>query len=94
MSLFIPVAYAADLTTEDVVAKHLDSIGSADARNAKSRITEGAVTYNKDRSTAAQIPDPTNEKGFRKVAIITGISNGAKTEILKGLTEGQQVILQ
>jgi hypothetical protein len=45
MSLFIPVTYAADLTTEDVVAKHLDSIGSADARNAKSRITEGAVTY-------------------------------------------------
>ena len=24
----------------------------------------------------------------------TGISNGAKTEVLKGLTEGQQVILQ
>jgi len=57
-------------------------------------IPEGAVTYNKDKSTAAQIPDPTNEKGFRKVAITTGISNGAKTEILKGLTEGQQVILQ
>jgi len=57
-------------------------------------IPEGAVTYNKDKSTAAQIPDPANEKGFRKVAITTGISNGAKTEILKGLTEGQQVILQ
>ncbi len=57
-------------------------------------IPEGAVTYNKDKSTAAQVPDPTNEKGFRKVAIATGISNGAKTEILKGLTEGQQVILQ
>jgi len=57
-------------------------------------IPEGAVTYNKDKSTAAQIPDPTNEKGLRKVAITTGISNGAKTEILKGLTEGQQVILQ
>ena len=57
-------------------------------------IPEGAVTYNKDKSTAAQIPDPANEKGFRKVAITTGISNGAKTEVLKGLTEGQQVILQ
>ncbi len=44
-------------------------------------IPEGAVTYNKDKSTAVQIPDPTNEKGFRKVAITTGISNGAKTEI-------------
>jgi HlyD family secretion protein len=57
-------------------------------------IPEGAVTYNKDKSTAAQVPDPTNEKGLRKVAIATGISNGAKTEVLKGLTEGQQVILQ
>jgi HlyD family secretion protein len=57
-------------------------------------IPEGAVVYNKDRSTAVQIPDPTNEKGMRKVAITTGISNGAKTEVLKGLTEGQQVILQ
>jgi HlyD family secretion protein len=57
-------------------------------------IPEGAIVYNKDKSTAVQIPDPTNEKGFRKVAIATGISNGAKTEVLKGLTEGQQVILQ
>jgi HlyD family secretion protein len=57
-------------------------------------VPEGAVTFNKDKSTAVQIPDPTNEKGFRKVTIATGISNGAKTEIVKGLSEGQQVILQ
>jgi HlyD family secretion protein len=57
-------------------------------------IPEGAVVYNKDKSTAVQEPDPTNEKGFRKVAIKTGISNGAKTEVLAGLNEGQQVILQ
>jgi HlyD family secretion protein len=57
-------------------------------------IPEGAVVYNKDKSTAVQEPDPTNEKGFRKVAIKTGISNGAKTEVLSGLSEGQQVILQ
>jgi HlyD family secretion protein len=57
-------------------------------------IPEGAVVYNKDKSTAAQIPDPTNEKGFRKVAITTGTSNGARTEVVKGLTEGEQVILQ
>ncbi len=57
-------------------------------------IPEGAVVYNKDKSTAVQQPDPTNEKGMRKVAIRTGISNGAKTEVLSGLTEGQQVILQ
>jgi len=57
-------------------------------------IPEGAVFYNKDKSTAAQIPDATAEKGFRKVAITTGVSNGAKTEVVKGLSEGQQVILQ
>jgi HlyD family secretion protein len=57
-------------------------------------IPEGAILYNKDKSTAVQIPDPTAEKGFRKVAITTGISNGAKTEVVKGLSEGQQVILQ
>lgn len=57
-------------------------------------IPEGAVVYNKDKSTAVQIPDPTDEKGLKKIAVTTGISNGAKTEIVKGLTEGQQVILQ
>jgi HlyD family secretion protein len=57
-------------------------------------IPEGAVTYNKDKSTAVEIPDSTNEKGLRKVPVTTGISNGAKTEIVKGLSEGQQVILQ
>jgi len=57
-------------------------------------IPEGAVVYNKDKSTSAQVLDPTNEKGLRKIAIVTGISNGAKTEVLKGLNEGQQVILQ
>jgi HlyD family secretion protein len=57
-------------------------------------IPEGAILYNKDKSTAVQIPDPTAEKGFRKVAITTGIGNGAKTEVVKGLSEGQQVILQ
>lgn len=57
-------------------------------------IPEGAVVYNKDKSTSVEIPDATGEKGVRKVAVTTGISNGAKTEVLKGLNEGQQVVLQ
>ena len=44
------------------------------------------------RSAVAKISAA--EKGFRKVAITTGISNGAKTEVVKGISEGQQVILQ
>ena len=57
-------------------------------------IPEGAIVYKKDKSTEVEIPDPTNEKGKRRVAVTTGISNGSKVQIVKGLVEGQQVILQ
>lgn len=57
-------------------------------------IPEGAIFYKKDRSTEVEIPDPTAEKGRRRLAVATGISNGSKTQVLRGLTEGQQVILQ
>ena len=57
-------------------------------------IPEGAIVYNKDKSTSVQVPDSTQEKGFRKVGVTTGISNGAKTQILSGIGEGQQVVLQ
>jgi HlyD family secretion protein len=57
-------------------------------------IPEGAVIYTKDRSTEVETPDPTSETGKRRMAVTTGISNGSKTEVLKGLGEGQQVILQ
>jgi HlyD family secretion protein len=57
-------------------------------------IPEGAVLYAKDKSTEAEIPDPTSATGKRRVPIKIGISNGARTEVVSGLTEGQQVILQ
>src|SRR5204862_1182790 len=57
-------------------------------------IPEGAVIYRKDKSTEVEIPDPTSEKGRKRIAVATGISNGSKTEVLRGLNEGQQVILQ
>ena len=57
-------------------------------------IPEGAIIYKKDRSTEVEVPDPTAEKGKRRVAVVTGISNGSKTQIVKGLSEGQQVVLQ
>lgn len=57
-------------------------------------IPEGAVIYNKDKSTSVQIPDPANEKGVRRIPVTTGIGNGTRTEILKGLAERQQVVLQ
>jgi HlyD family secretion protein len=57
-------------------------------------IPEGALVYKKDRSTAVEIPDPTLEEGKRSIPVAIGISNGSKVQILKGLAEGQQVVLQ
>lgn len=57
-------------------------------------IPETAVVYDKERNTSAELPDPKAEKGRRKVAIKTGISNGVKTEVLEGLKEGDKVVLQ
>jgi HlyD family secretion protein len=56
-------------------------------------IPESAILYKKDKSTEVEIVDSSIEAGKRKVPVTTGISNGAKTEIAKGLAEGQQVIL-
>lgn len=57
-------------------------------------IPEGAVLYAKNRSAAVEVPDASNETGKRRIPVKTGISNGARTQVLSGLTEGQQVILQ
>jgi len=57
-------------------------------------IPEGAVLYNKDKSTAVEVPDAVDLSGKKKLPVTLGISNGAKTEVLKGLNEGQQVVLQ
>jgi HlyD family secretion protein len=58
------------------------------------QIPEGALIYDKDKKTYVQVPDPSAKDGARKVAINAGISNGAKTEVLSGLKEGEQVVLQ
>jgi HlyD family secretion protein len=55
---------------------------------------EGAILYNKDKSTSVEVPDPASETGKRKIAVVTGISNGFKTQIIKGISAGHQVILQ
>jgi len=58
------------------------------------QIPEGSILYDKDRAASVEVPDPKGKDGKKKVAINIGISNGAKTEVLKGLNEGDQVILQ
>lgn len=57
-------------------------------------VAEAALIYKKDRTTEVEIPDPGAESGKRRVPVTVGISNGSKTEIVKGLGEGQPVLLQ
>jgi HlyD family secretion protein len=57
-------------------------------------IPEGAILYDKDKKASVDVPDPKGKEGKRKVAINIGISNGAKTEVLSGLKQGDQVVLQ
>ncbi|MFQ5928356.1 MAG: efflux RND transporter periplasmic adaptor subunit [Acidobacteriota bacterium] len=57
-------------------------------------VPEAAVLYDKERKTSVEVPDPKEEQGRRRVAVKLGISNGIKTEVLKGLKEDQQVVLQ
>ena len=58
------------------------------------QIPEGAILYDKDKQASVEVPDPKAKEGKRKVAVNIGISNGAKTELLSGLKEGDQVVLQ
>ncbi|MDT8069234.1 MAG: efflux RND transporter periplasmic adaptor subunit [Terriglobia bacterium] len=57
-------------------------------------VPEGAIIYDRDKKASVEVPDPKGKDGKDKVAVQVGISNGAKTEILAGLKEGQQVVLQ
>jgi HlyD family secretion protein len=58
------------------------------------QIPEGALIYDKDKKASVEIPEPSAKDGKKKVAVQVGISNGAKAEILGGLKEGDQVVLQ
>lgn len=57
-------------------------------------VPEGSLIYDQDRKASVQVPDPNAKDGRKKVDVTVGISNGSKTELLSGLKEGQQVILQ
>lgn len=57
-------------------------------------IPEASLIYDKDRKASVEVPDPSAKDGKKKIAVNVGISNGSKTELLSGLKEGQQVVLQ
>ena len=57
-------------------------------------ISEAALIYDKERKASVEIPDAKADNGKKKLSVKLGISNGVKTEILEGLKEKQEVILQ
>ncbi len=57
-------------------------------------VPENAVMYDKDKKASVEIPDKSQKDGKRKIPVTVGLSNGSVTEIVVGLKEGDQVVLQ
>ncbi len=57
-------------------------------------VPEAAMIYDKDKKAYVEVVDPKAKEGKRKISITAGISNGSKTEVLGGLKENDQVVLQ
>lgn len=57
-------------------------------------VPENAVSYDANRNAFVSVPDKKQKDGLRKVPVKIGLSNGAVTEILSGLKEGDAVVLQ
>jgi HlyD family secretion protein len=57
-------------------------------------VPESAVVYDRDRNASLEVPDSSADDGKREVKVTLGISNGVKTELVEGLGEGSQVVLQ
>jgi HlyD family secretion protein len=57
-------------------------------------VPENAVSYDAQKNAFVQVPDKNQKDGTRKISVAVGLSNGSQTEIVKGLKEGDQVVLQ
>jgi HlyD family secretion protein len=57
-------------------------------------IPEGAIMYDKDKKASVDIPVPSAKDGMKKIPVTIGISDGVKTEVVAGIKEGEQVVLQ
>jgi len=57
-------------------------------------VPESAVMYDGQKNALVEIPDKSQKEGKHKVPVKIGLSNGSVTEIVSGLKEGQQVVLE
>jgi HlyD family secretion protein len=56
-------------------------------------VPEAAISYDGNRKASADLLDPRERTGRRRVAIKVGISNGTRTQVLEGLKEGDRIVL-
>ncbi len=57
-------------------------------------IPESALIYNEKKETFVELPDVSTKTGRKQSPVKMGLGNGARAEVLSGLTLGQQVVLQ
>jgi HlyD family secretion protein len=57
-------------------------------------IPEAAIVYDSKRNASVDVVAPGTKTGRERKPIKIGVSNGTKTQVLSGLTEGQKVVLQ
>ena len=57
-------------------------------------VPENAVSYDNQKNASVKVPDRKQKDGMRKVPVMVGLSNGSVTEIVSGLSEGNQVVLE
>ena len=57
-------------------------------------VPEKAVVYDAQRAASIELPKTGTPSGRERKKIKVGFSNGTRTEVVEGLTEGQKVILQ
>jgi HlyD family secretion protein len=57
-------------------------------------VPEAAVIYDSKRNASVDVVAPGSKTGKDRIPIKVGVSNGTKTQVLSGLTEGQKVVLQ
>ena len=57
-------------------------------------VPENAVMYDNQKNASVAVPDKSQKDGTRKIPVKVGLSNGSVTEILSGIKEGDQVVLQ